>query len=199
LHKEYQAMARKFTRADILRLAIGLAVTPFVLGFSCPTPPVVTGACCIGGVTCVQNMEQTNCTNAGGVFQGANTTTCANCPAQTATTVLDSQIASVPGGAIPPTATPCAAPTAGFATTFNLVADKAVTVTVTGPTTNSRPQIRVADILGNQVANTGATPTSQANSATFTPLSANLFVLQVNECDGVAPGNVYHVVVTQGP
>ncbi len=88
----------------------------------------------------------------------------------------------------------------GFATTFNAVANKLVTITVTGPVTNSRPQIEVRDILGSSVANTGPTPTTQTNTTTFTPTGNQLFILAVNECaGGIAVGSIYTVSVTQAP
>jgi hypothetical protein len=113
------------------------------------------------------------------------------------TTLLNEQVASNPAPAIGPLDNPCAGAAAGFGRTFNAVSGRVVTVTVTGPVTASRPQIRIADILGNQVANTGPTPSTQSTTTTFTPSGNNLYILQVNECAAVAPGGVYTVLITQ--
>jgi hypothetical protein len=88
----------------------------------------------------------------------------------------------------------------GFIRSFNAVANKLVTVQVTGPASSSRPQVQVVDIVGNQVAISTDSPTTQAATATFTPGASNLFVLRVNECaGGIAIGSVYTVLVTQAP
>ncbi len=118
-------------------------------------------------------------------------------PVTTPTTLLSEMVASTAGA--PVTSTPCAGAATGFSRTFNATAGKLVTIVVTGPTGTSRPQIQVRDILGNQVANTGATPTTQANTTTFTPIATNLFILSVNECAAIAAGSVYTVLVTQAP
>jgi len=41
------------------------------------TVPLETGACCVNGNTCITNVTQANCN---GVWQGANSTSCSNCP-----------------------------------------------------------------------------------------------------------------------
>jgi hypothetical protein len=117
------------------------------------------------------------------------------------TVLFNGSLATSAGSAIP-VALACPPPAGGargFIQSFNAVAAKLVTITVTGPTATSRPQIRVVDILGNQVANTGPTPTTQTNTTTFTPATSNLFILQVNECANVAIGSVYTVQISQAP
>jgi hypothetical protein len=39
------------------------------------------GACCVNGNTCNTGVTQSACASQGGVWQGANTTSCSNCPA----------------------------------------------------------------------------------------------------------------------
>ncbi len=134
---------------------------------------------------------------------GCPTTPMTTLPAPPAsdTTLFNGSLATTAGSAIP-AALACPPPAGGargFVQSFNAVAAKLVTVTVTGPTANSRPQIRVTDILGNQVANTGTTPTTQTNTTTFTPATSNLFILAVNECANVTIGSVYSVQITQAP
>lgn len=122
-------------------------------------------------------------------------------PPPGATTLLSEMVASSTPAPIAAANGGCVSPTnTGFTRAFNAVAGKLVTITVTGPASSSRPQIRATDLLGNQVANTGATPTSQTNTTTFTPTADQLYVLTVNECAaGFAAGSVYTVLVTQAP
>jgi len=91
----------------------------------------------------------------------------------------------------------------GFYAQFNTqAAGKLVTATVTGPSTNSRPQIQILAIVTlkdlEEVANTGPTPTAQSATATFTPASAGMYLLAVNECTAGITGD-YTVLVTQAP
>lgn len=116
------------------------------------------------------------------------------------TTLLTKTDASSLGTFI--TMSKCAAPVGGdrgFIESFNAVAGKLVTIKVTGPVSNSRPQVQVVDIVGTQVANSGPTPTTQTNTTTFTPAASNLFILRVQECANVAVGSAYTVLVTQAP
>ena len=39
---------------------------------TCNDVPVQLGACCMGDTSCVENQTQTDCNNAGGIYQGAN-------------------------------------------------------------------------------------------------------------------------------
>lgn len=82
----------------------------------------------------------------------------------------------------------------------NFLADalKTVTITVTGPTSNSRPEIRVLDNQGNVVANSGVTPTTQTTVTTFSPSARLTFTLQAFECAGAIAGN-YKFNVVQAP
>lgn len=116
------------------------------------------------------------------------------------TVLLSEMVAS--GAGVFVGADKCATPAGGdrgFVRTFNALAGKLVSVTVTGPVTNSRPQIRVVDLLATQVANTGNTPTTQTNTTTFTPSASQLFILQVQECANITVGSVYSVQVSQAP
>lgn len=195
-------MARKLSTADILRLAVGILLVPIVLGVSCPNQQVITGACCVGGNTCNTGMTQAECTNAGGVFEGAGSTTCANCPPAAATDLINGTFTSNNGTAIIITQSPCyVAPALAhnfLQQTFNAVAGKLVTLTVTGPTATSRPRILVTDLFANVVANSGGTPTAQSVSTTFTPVGSQLFIMTMEDCEPSAAGN-YQVHVTQAP
>lgn len=41
--------------------------------------PAPTGACCVGGTTCITDLTETSCTTQGGVWQGAGSSSCADC------------------------------------------------------------------------------------------------------------------------
>ncbi|HKQ47966.1 MAG TPA: hypothetical protein VJZ71_07855 [Phycisphaerae bacterium] len=130
----------------------------------------------------------------------------ATCPGTTPTPpgntiLLDEAIATSAGTAIPADVA-CPPPEGGargLATVFNAVEGKLVTITVEGPTANSRPQIRVQHILNFELANSGTTPTTQINTITFTPLASTIFGLTVNECANVTIGSFYAVQVSQAP
>jgi hypothetical protein len=117
------------------------------------------------------------------------------------TVIFNGNLATSAGNAFDP-ALACPPPAGGargFVQTFNAAAGKLVTISVTGPTANSRPQIRVIENPNTQVANTGPSPTSQTNTTTFTPTAANIFAVQVQECAAVAIGSVYSVQISQAP
>lgn len=92
----------------------------------------------------------------------------------------------------------CATAASALQTTFQADANKAVTATVTGPASNSRPQIRILDNNNQPVANSGTGPTSRTTTATFTPSASLTFTLQVFECAGAVAGN-YDIQVVQAP
>ena len=110
------------------------------------------------------------------------------------TTLLSVQLSAQPvaGGFVDT----CATATGVVQTSFQADASKPVTVRVTGPTSNSRPEIVVGDQQNNTVLNTGTTPSAQTNQGTFTPTATNVFNLFVVECGANITGN-YTIVVTQ--
>ncbi len=91
----------------------------------------------------------------------------------------------------------CTTAATSFFTSATMVAGKLVTVTTTGPTSLSRPQIIVFDNVG-QVANSGTTPVSQTATTSFTPASAGFMGVYVFDCQTGITG-AYQVTATQAP
>jgi len=93
----------------------------------------------------------------------------------------------------------CAASTAVFFDTFSPVATgKLVTATVTGATTPSRPRIQIQTLLGAIVADSGATPTTNTTTTSFTPTTTGLHFIRVCNCGG-APAPTYTILISQAP
>lgn len=100
--------------------------------------------------------------------------------------------------ALPQFADTCPTAQAAVTASFQADANKPVLVTVTGPSSNSRPQVIVIDPQGNVVANSGMTPTNRMVTANFSPTASLTYDIEVWECSGALPGN-YKVHVTQAP
>jgi hypothetical protein len=116
------------------------------------------------------------------------------------TILLQSTVAPT-GGACGITVTPCTGATGVFIDTFNPTAvGPVVTATAVGATTTSRPQIQIRTILGVQVANSGATPTTNTAMASFSPTSTGLHFIVVCNCGGAGPpAPTYTIQVSQAP
>lgn len=81
--------------------------------------------------------------------------------------------------------------------TFNAVAGKVVTCTVTGPVDTSRPRIQVTEIISAAVVAASTTPpTSKTATATFTPSGNQLFIITMEDCTPSAAAD-YTFLVTQ--
>ena len=95
----------------------------------------------------------------------------------------------------------CIGATGIFVDTFNPAATgKLVTATVTGSTTNSRPQLKITTITGVQVAISTDTPTSNTATATFTPTSTGLHIIAACNCPAAGPAApTYTIQVSQAP
>ena len=117
----------------------------------------------------------------------------AGCPAAQTTLLSSTNSASSPPPLINNS---CVFPSAGFQTGFTAGSGRLVTATVTGPTSDSRPQIIIQDSNSNEVANSGAIPTDNGAQTSFTPSSSQTFTLTVIECSAGISGS-YTVLVTQ--
>ena len=116
-------------------------------------------------------------------------------------TILLSTTVAPTGGACGIGPGACVAATQIFVDTFNpAAAGKLVTATVTGSTTNSRPQLSIRTIVGVQVAISTDTPTTNSATATFTPSSTGLHVITACNCPAAGPpAPTYTVTVSQAP
>jgi len=186
-------MVRNFTTMKVLYLIAAVLMAPLILGTSCQVLP--TGSCCVNGTCTVTT--QAAC---GGTWTSGGVCTPNPCSViPTVTTLLDQEIASTAGGGFGVVI--CPAVTGGFFVEFTPTNGKTVTVTVTGPTTASHPQIDVVTglfTIPSEVANSGVSPTTQTTTVTFIATATASHFAAVNECAIVfTPGLVYHIVVTQ--
>ena len=116
-------------------------------------------------------------------------------------TILTSTTVAPSGGACGIGVGACAAATGIFVDTFNPVATgKLITATVTGSTTNSRPQIKITTILGVQVAISTDSPSTHTATVTFTPSTTGLHVITACNCPAAGPpAPTYTVQISQAP
>ena len=179
-----------------VRLAVVAAFVPILTATTCPNP-TGSGSCCASNGTCSVT-TQSGCS---GTFT-ANGTCSPNPCGGTQTTLLSGTFTSQNSTTIQITQNPCytaPAPAHNFLTqTFNAVTGKLVTCSGTGPTTASRPRIRVTDLFGSIVADSGGSPTTQTTTTTFTPTGTQLYILTMEDCFPSAAAN-YTVLVTQAP
>lgn len=115
------------------------------------------------------------------------------------TILLSTTVSPAGGCGIAPGA--CVAATGIFVDTFSPVATgKLITATVTGATTNSRPQVQIRTIVGVQVAISTDSPTTNTATVTFTPTSTGLHIIAACNCPGAGPAApTYAIQVSQAP
>jgi hypothetical protein len=184
------AMLNKNLRS-IIRFAVLAMALPVIITTACGTD-MTTGSCCATNGTCSVT-TQANCT---GTFTANGTCS----PNPCSETLLDGTFTAENDTDIVIIQNPCyTAPAPDhnkLIQTFNATAGKLVTCSVTGPTTTSRPRIEAIDFFDSAVADTGAAPTSQATTTTFTPAGNQLFGIRIEDCAPSGVGN-YAILVTQ--
>jgi hypothetical protein len=69
----YSGCRTAFTAEQInVIIAVALNERSNLVTVTCNNEPVQLGACCMGDNSCIENQTQTDCDNAGGIYQGAN-------------------------------------------------------------------------------------------------------------------------------
>ena len=178
-----------------VRLAVVAAFVPIITATSCPTT-TSTGSCCVNGVCSI-----TVSTGCSGIFTANGTCSPNPCPPPVPTTLLSETVTGSNAVGVLITNSPCIDPAVAhnrLIQSFNTVANKLVTCSVTGPLSTSRPRIQITDLFDTVVADSGPTPSSQTTTTTFTPSGAQLFKMRVEDCAASGIGD-YTLLVTQAP
>ncbi len=157
--------------------------------------------CCLGLVCAIGIMGGADCIPVpGGTCPDGSSPvngSCQDSNVPTSTTIL-SQVQTLDKQAIPGGSN-CATASMQKELSFSATIGKQVTVTVTGPTTASRPQIVLSDMADNILGNSGQNPTSNVTVTTFTPAATAEVDLVAIECSTTAVAGNYTFLVEQAP